>query len=425
MRFIILADDFTGAMDTGIQFAQRGIPTGYYGEIFAFQKALSHSGREVFIVNTNSRHLSAQEAYETVYKYARIAIEAGVDGIMKKTDSGLRGNVGSELAALKQAGGDSRLSFIPAYPKMNRVTRDGYHYIEGVPVHESVFGKDPFEPVTTSCVQNLFSQSKERTYSMNLGSYQKGQMPKGIIIWDAASKEDIRNIVMHVSDEMQDEEKTILWAGCAGLGDVLAEQLSFGHREPETLTWPSGLLVACGSVNAVSKEQVLFAVQHGFYRESLEAEEIFREDYVGSQQFGKRLERIQQRCSQGIPCMIDTGFPDREEIIRRSSAEQLSPGEAGERTADTLGGILCRITRQRMPVVLMVIGGDTLQGYMEQLGFQELRLLRELAPGVVLCMVIWEGTEQFLITKSGGFGDRELLVNIRETLKCGKPGRTE
>ena len=59
------------------------------------------------------------------------------------------------------------LPFLPAFPKMNRTTAGGVHYIEDKPVAESVFGRDPFEPVTESEVARLLalqSGEKSRVY---------------------------------------------------------------------------------------------------------------------------------------------------------------------------------------------------------------------------------------------------------------------
>lgn len=399
MRFVILADDFTGAMDTGIQFAQRGIVTAYYEDISLFHKALSENACQVFVVNTKSRHLSAAEAYVAVSAFSAISINGGVDGIMKKTDSGLRGNVAGELESLVAADPNAILNFIPAYPKMNRITRGGCQYIDGIPVHESVFGKDPFDPVLTSCVRDLFADGER------------------ITIWDASSEEDIRRIVKSVAWPAAKSASVPLWAGCAGLGEVLAEQLPFQFRELEPVTYPSELLVICGSVNEVTGKQVFSAGQNGFFRESLGAEKVFDHAYWECGDGQRWLEQIWLRCSEGIPCVVDTGFPDKDEIVRSSQRQHITVAESSRRTAAVLGGILCHMTRRQIPAVLMIIGGDTLQAYMEQLEFRELHLLRQLIPGVVLCRVIWEKGEQILITKSGGFGDEDLLIKLWEMLQ--------
>lgn len=99
---------------------------------------------QVLVVNAESRHLSVSEAYNVVFRIAKTAEAAGIPYIYKKTDSALRGNIGCELNAVMDASGEACLIFAPAFPQMGRVTRRGIHYIDGVPVADSVFGKDPF-----------------------------------------------------------------------------------------------------------------------------------------------------------------------------------------------------------------------------------------------------------------------------------------
>ena len=53
------------------------------------------------------------------------------------------------------AAGEKHLAFMPAMPVLHRITVGGVHYIDGAPVAESVFGKDPFEPVRESDVAKL------------------------------------------------------------------------------------------------------------------------------------------------------------------------------------------------------------------------------------------------------------------------------
>ena len=143
LLLLILADDFTGALDTGVQFAACGIPTRV---VVGDQVDLASNDASVLVVDTETRHLSAADAYAVVAKLTREAMSAGVFSIYKKTDSALRGNIGAELSALLKTSGERQLPFLPAFPQIDRVTRGGVHYISGVPVTESPFGIDPFEP---------------------------------------------------------------------------------------------------------------------------------------------------------------------------------------------------------------------------------------------------------------------------------------
>ena len=97
LLLLILADDFTGALDTGVQFAACGIPTRV---VVGEQVDLAASDAAVLVVDTETRHLPAAEAYAVIAKLTRDAMSAGVFSIYKKTDSALRGNIGAELSAL-------------------------------------------------------------------------------------------------------------------------------------------------------------------------------------------------------------------------------------------------------------------------------------------------------------------------------------
>lgn len=142
VKLLIIADDFTGALDTGVQFAGRGAETVVVTNLNFDFKSLDPKV-EVLVMVTETRHLRAKEAYDIVYKIVKRALDAGISTIYKKTDSALRGNIGSELKALMDATKIRALPFVPAFPVLQRVTRKGIHYIDGIPVAESVFGKDP------------------------------------------------------------------------------------------------------------------------------------------------------------------------------------------------------------------------------------------------------------------------------------------
>ena len=93
LRLLMIADDFTGALDTGVQLAAHGIPT----QVVVGQADLSACSSTVLVVDTETRHLPAAKAAKAVEELTRSAVENGVSCIYKKTDSALRGNIGAEL----------------------------------------------------------------------------------------------------------------------------------------------------------------------------------------------------------------------------------------------------------------------------------------------------------------------------------------
>ena len=138
-RLLMIADDMTGALDAGVAFASSGarvcVGQGCY---FTSDPEAAECGVVVSVVPT--RHVSPSEAYDMVRETVERAAPLGFSVIFKKTDSALRGNIGAELEAVMDASGVKRLCFVPAFPAMDRVTKNGIHYINGnVPVSESVF----------------------------------------------------------------------------------------------------------------------------------------------------------------------------------------------------------------------------------------------------------------------------------------------
>ena len=90
-RVLIIADDLTGAMDAAGPFAARGLPTW----VAALPEDCDPSRfvrATVVSVNTESRHLSPDEAARRVTEAWQQVGGEGFDIVVKKVDSTLRGN---------------------------------------------------------------------------------------------------------------------------------------------------------------------------------------------------------------------------------------------------------------------------------------------------------------------------------------------
>ena len=61
---------------------------------------------------------------------------------------------------------------------------------------------------------------------------------------------------------------------------------------------------------------------------------------------------------------------------------------------------------------LMCVGGDTLLALMQAVNVSELIPICELAKGVVLTSFIYREKIYYIMTKSGGFGEADLLVKL-------------
>ena len=88
----MIADDFTGALDAGVQFAKKGFSTKVM--VYSKDMTVKAEDADVLVVDAETRHKQPLEAYRTILQIVKPAAESGVSYFFKKTDSALRGNIG-------------------------------------------------------------------------------------------------------------------------------------------------------------------------------------------------------------------------------------------------------------------------------------------------------------------------------------------
>ena len=417
LTLLIIADDFTGALDTGVQFAASGANTRV---VTSADYDFRHLDPEVqvLVMDAETRHLSSREAYDTVYNITKRAAAQKIPYLYKKTDSALRGNIGSELTAMLEAVGGETLSFLPAFPKMKRWTKEGIHYIDDVPVSESVFGKDPFEPVTCSYIPQIIGNQSKVAVSVKAANHQNvvekesdedNQEEPKILVWDAKTDEELETL----GEYLFETDQMHLTAGCAGFATVLPGLLGLkGDRNPDTKL-SSNLLVICGSVNPITTAQLDYAEKHGFLRIRLKPEERLDRDFWASSKGQEKLFQWKELMALHSCVILDSNdLPGSEDTKDYAIAHGLSLDEIRTRIAASYGHILKVLLEGGLDSTLMITGGDTLLGCMEQLGVKEMEPVCELAPGTVLSRFALGERKNQVISKSGGFGQETLLLDL-------------
>ena len=415
VKLLVVADDFTGALDTGVQFAEKGIPTKILNQASIGKEQLKQIPTDVLVIDAETRHLNGRNAYQRVYEIVKEGKTAGIPYIYKKTDSGLRGNVGFELEAALEASGEQYLTFVPAFPAMNRITVDGIQYVDGKPISESVFGKDPFEPVQSSRVKDLFRDVRVKTHTYKISESRDSSEEKEIGIFDAVREEDI----CRIADELLENGKMGVMAGCAGFASVLTRRLKLQRKGTEIPTVPSKLLVICGSINDISAVQIQYAQESGMKRFTMTPKQQLTEGYLQTTNGKQWLEELKRTCASGKSCVVDTGGSDTKEMKAYLAQRGMALEGARARIASRLGEVLKAVIDTETDLTAMVIGGDTLQGFMEKAGCSEITVYRELCHGTVLSLVDLGVRKQWLISKSGGFGNPELLIEVENMIKEG------
>jgi uncharacterized protein YgbK (DUF1537 family) len=246
----VIADDLTGANDTGVQFSKQGLRT-----VVLIQ---GHGPKDVsdqvdvLVIDTESRSLPPAAAYEKAWEAASRLAEAKIPIVYKKIDSTLKGNIGAELDAVMDAAGYETAIVAPAFPANKRVTVGGYQLVNMIPLGRTEAARDPVTPVKESHVPTLItSQSKRRIEHIGLAAVMdlstlKNEMREcvrkggGIIVVDSVTQADLRRVA-HAASSLGIQ---VLTCGPAGLAEELPEAFGLIQGRP--------VVVVSGSVSEVT-----------------------------------------------------------------------------------------------------------------------------------------------------------------------------
>ena len=367
----IIADDLTGACDTGCLFAGAG-PVGVLAE-----PDLISTDRPVITVDTETRALPAEAAGAGVRASAgRLRERLATGRVFKKIDSTMRGSVGAELAALLEHGFVGAL-VCPAFPAQRRVVRHGRLLVDSVPVHESPVGRDPAFHAATSDMTGLLA-GVSPVVRLGLEEVRAGRekvahlldLHRGTVV--AADAETDADLV-GLAEAALTVPRTLI-AGSAGLGRALSRALGGGVPIvplPHGCAW----LVVIGSLHPTSRAHVDGAAPS------------VPVVVVGSQGHTDSAAAV-AALAAGRPAIVAsvTTPVSREDILR------------------SLAQTATEILEGAAPDLLAVTGGDTAYALIRALGPRRFDLVGAPADGLALGrLVLRGGREISLLTKAGGF----------------------
>ncbi|CAB5717307.1 Uncharacterized protein conserved in bacteria [Delftia tsuruhatensis] len=216
----ILADDLTSAADGAAPFVARG------HRAWIGRGRLPAHAVSVMAIDAGSRSLGEERAARRVEQLTRVLAARPL--LYKTVDSTLRGHVKAELQACWQASGRSTLVFAPAFPAAGRTTVGGIQRVDGVPVADTAYGRDPVHPALHSDLASLVPACI-----------------KSALLLDASTQEQLDEQVAGLPSP-----ETILWVGSPGLAMALARRFT-----PPAVARHGGILVAVGSANPCSHQQ--------------------------------------------------------------------------------------------------------------------------------------------------------------------------
>lgn len=399
-KFLVIADDFTGANDTGVQLRKKGIKTFVvYNTDFMKDDSIS------YVLDTESRGLCPSDSYNKLKKSLINIMGKEFDFIYKKVDSTLRGNIASEINAVSEISDSQVIIFAPAYPENKRTVIEGELLLNGIKVSETEIGRDPKTPVHESNIKKLLQAGFNKdVVHYSLENIRKGNLDfekGGIYTFDTEIEEDFKYIIGAASNS----GKRVLWCGSAGLANSLINYML--PSKP--------VLGVIGSVSDVSREQVKFASLNGCSIVNADVASIIQNNDIYCY-INEAVKSIQSGNDTLITSAL--GRKDYEQAVAKSRKIGIAKEDVSSLTQNILSEITLKVLKRTEVSGLFLTGGDTAIGIIESLKADSAEMLYELMPGIPLIRInggICDGLKA--VTKAGAFGNNEAITFSIKKLK--------
>lgn len=387
-RLGILADDLTGAADTGVRFRVRGLPTAVLVEA----GARLPDRVQVVVISSDSRHLPAPRAAEAVERALEGLAAASAPLRYKKIDSTLRGPLAAEVAAVLSRTPAEVALLAPAYPALGRTVRHGRLYVNdgvGVEVAEAL-GREVAAEIEF-CGEAVVRQGAEAIAAV---ARRAREQRRRYLVADAATDDDL-DALAAAADACA---PWLLPVGSAGLAGALAARLApGGEAAAPALPWRGPVLVLAGSRNPVTRSQVARLVEGGGWVR------VELDPGAGASMLADLAERLGEALEGGADVAVlvaPSADPESRELARR------------------LGDLAMRTLTRARPAGVVVAGGDTLAALCAALGASVFLLDAEPLPGLPLSHLA-DGPYRGLavLSKAGGFGAPDALLRALARLR--------
>jgi uncharacterized protein YgbK (DUF1537 family) len=361
----LVADDLTGATDSAVGFAEHGWLVEL---ILRPNDPLStvpptDPTPTVLAISTESRARSDADAARATFTAVDMLIRSGAQRLYLKIDSTVRGSIPGQLAgalqAWRQVHAGATAVVCPAFPAQRRTVVGGSVLVDGIPVAQTAAGTDPVTPRTVSQLAAIIPGSTHGTLD------QLGTEP--ILIVDASTDAELDALAREGS-----AYPSLILVGSGGLAAAL------GRQWPVPATRPVGspgapaltVLVAVSSLHPVAIDQVDHLRQH-----------------LGDSQL---------------------------QILTSTSAANVSAARSAAQLADQVAAELATSSYE----ALVLVGGDGAAAILRRVAASRVVVDSMISVGCPSGTIAGGQADGVrLVTKSGGFGDRETLTAIVRGLR--------
>lgn len=374
MKLALMADDFTGANDLGLQLMK-------YGVDVRSTLSVNSEGEGFEIVSSETRNANKEDAEKACRLIYEKLLEKTYDHFYKKIDSTLRGNVKSEgELLLEYLPAGAKIAVVLPFPKNGRTVVEGRHYVNGVALNETFFAKDPIKPIKSNLLKDYFDGEL-----INLEMIRSGKLIEFIsrvtspfVIFDGERDSDLDLIADALSKSGLDRHII----GSAAIMDSLMKVWGY-EKAP--------VLIISGSCNSANMKQM-----ENFLRE--EKASVLDYDIVNDKLYGQVEE------GRSIVLRSVRSEDEIEKSLAKHKAIEIR---------EMIGSKAMELIKKYNIKKIVSCGGDISIELMERLGIEAFDILYEIEPGIAY----GKGGEYGIITKPGGFGSEKIYKKCFSFLK--------
>ena len=403
IAYLIIANDLTGALDTTVAFATRGLKS----KVTPSPDLIAYPGSaDVIGFNAQTRTLLPEQAADAIATVTQRFVDLGFTNLYKKIDSTLRGNVGSETVAMMKSGQFDLAIVCPAFPVMGRTVENGFLDVLGLPQFDSKGiqvnlpllleeqTENPVGHISLDYIDagvDIFVSRLSRVFDENTR----------IIACDAKTDSHLNTIV----EATENSAHRVLLVGSGGLASAVANRIApvalpIGESSFHPVSRP--ILIVCGSLNEVSQRQV---AQLGYT--------------VSATMLGMGIS------SKSEAAMVDAGSSEiargRDLVLSWNDPSLIANSIDSAQTAldhvSQLATIASGIVKNSKPSALVIVGGETAYLTLQMLGTDSIEVQGEAMSGVPVGVIRGGAASGItLATKAGGFGGDQALAELRMIL---------
>lgn len=420
LNTVIIADDLTGANDTGAILAQNGFMVGTIlrkGHMEQFRNY------DVLCISTNSRGISRDEAYERIRKAAELFPKSDSILYSKRIDSTLRGNVGAEIdSILDYLGQEYRAVVVASFPGSGRVSVGNILLVNGVPLQLTEVAKDPTAPVHTSRITDIVKQQSK--YNVGYIGLEKVVESSGGLLEELIEKAGDNQIIVIDAQNNRDIEAIAACCAASGLKIVavdpgaftaaLANQL-FRHKKEAI---QKKLLCGVGSASDLTRQQLKYLKKTSDpLVVRIHTDEFFTEERRRAEMDRVKSEILKNEEAHGV--LVITTTENKEDVLELPPADgaNLSKKDCAQLITDTVAQVLYDLLREMDGRIggVYASGGDVAAAFCEKLGISGFNVKGEVIPLAIYSNTIGGDHEGLpMITKGGLVGKEDTLKQCIE-----------